>query len=108
MNWFKDILEDVRPDHRRCVVFTHNNLFRFRRTTSTNPNVEELKVLLELFSTYKVDMVVTAHDHQQYAQKFGNTQHIVMDALKDGLSDAGYFQMNVVNGGLSYSFRTVP
>ena len=108
LDWFKDVLSDDRPDHRRCVVFTHNNLFRFRRTTSTNPNVEELKVLLELFSTCNVDMVVTAHDHRQYAQKFGNTQHIVMDALKDGLSYAGYFQLNVVNGTLTYSFKTLP
>lgn len=108
LDWFKGILEDVRPEHRRCIVFTHNNLFRFRRTASTNPNVEELKVLLELFSYHDVDMVVTAHDHQHYAQKFGNTQHIVMDALKDGLSNAGYFQLNVVNGNLSFSFRKVP
>lgn len=108
LDWFKGILKDVRPEHRLCVVFTHNNLFRFRRTASTNPNIEELKVLLELFSDHDVDMVVTAHDHQQYAQKFGNTQHIVMDALKDGLGDAGYLQLNVVNGNLTFGFRKVP
>ena len=105
LDWLKDILETVRPDHRRCVVFTHNNLFRFRRTMSTNPNVEELMVLLELFSEHQVDMVVTGHDHEHFTQQFGNTTHIVMDALKDGLSNAGYFQLNIEEGQLSYRFR---
>lgn len=104
LDWLKEIMENIRPGHRRCVIFTHNNLFRFRRTTSTNPNVEELVVLLDLFSEYQVDMVVTAHDHRQYAQTFGNTWHIVMDAMKDGLSTAGYFQLQLSNGDLSYSF----
>lgn len=104
LGWLKEVLENIRPGHRRCVIFTHNNLFRFRRTTSTNPNVEELVVLLDLFSEYHVDMVVTAHDHRQYAQTFGNTWHIVMDALKDGLSNAGYFELHLSNGDLSYSF----
>ena len=104
LDWLENILEEDRPRHRRCVVFTHNNLFRFRRTASTNPNVEELVVLLELFSEHQVDMVVTAHDHEQYAHEFGHTQHIVMDALKDGLSNAGYFQLNVKAGEVTYRF----
>ncbi|MCK5137270.1 MAG: metallophosphoesterase [Bacteroidales bacterium] len=104
LDWFKEILESVRPDHRRCVVFTHNNLFRFRRTTTTNPPVEELVVLLELFSEHQVDMVITGHDHFHYTQRFGSTWHIVMDALKDGLSNAGYFQLNLKNGDISFRF----
>ena len=107
LDWFIDVLETVRPAHRRCVVFTHNNLFRFRRTTSTNPNIEELLVLLELFSECHVDMVVTGHDHKQHDRKFGDTYHIVMDALKDDLSCAGYFQLNVINGNISYGFLNI-
>ncbi|MEN8230952.1 MAG: metallophosphoesterase, partial [Bacteroidota bacterium] len=103
LDWLRDILE-TRSDYRRCVLFTHNNLFRFRRTASTNPNVEELMVLLELFSEHQVDMVVTGHDHEHFAQQFGNTTHIVMDALKDGLGNAGYFQLNVTGGEMTYRF----
>ncbi len=42
LDWLKDVLQTMRPNYRRCIVFTHNNLFRFRRTFSTNPLVEEL------------------------------------------------------------------
>jgi len=104
LDWLKDILQTERPNYRRCIVFTHNNLFRFRHTFSTNPLIEELHVLIILFTKHKVDMVITGHDHQQYAKLFGNTTHIVMDALMDGLSNSGYFQLNVKNGNLEYEF----
>ena len=104
LDWLKDILQTKRTDYRRCILFTHNNLFRFRRTASTNPLVEELHVLMELFTKNQVDMVVTGHDHVQNASSFGNTTHIVMDALKDGSSHSGYFQLNVKNGNIEYKF----
>lgn len=104
LDWLKDILQTKRTDYRRCILFTHNNLFRFRRTASTNPLVEELHVLMELFTKNHVDMVVTGHDHVQNANLFGNTTHIVMDALKDGSSHSGYFQLNVKNGNIEYKF----
>jgi len=105
LDWLKETLRNLRSDHRRCVIFTHNNLFRFRRTTSTNPNVEEVVVLLEIFVGYEVDIVITAHDHKRYTEEFGNTRHIVMDASKDGLDNAGYLQLNVTDGKIEYQFR---
>ncbi|MBN2350199.1 MAG: metallophosphoesterase [Bacteroidales bacterium] len=104
LDWFKNILQELRPEYRHCVVFTHNNLFRNRHTFSTNPLVEELHVLLELFTIHQVDMVITGHDHQHYDDVFGNTTHIVMDALKDGVSNSGFFQLNINEGNLEYQF----
>ena len=106
LDWLKETLRNLRPDHRRCVIFTHNNLFRFRRTTSTNPNVEEVVKLLEIFAAYEVDMVITAHDHERYTEEFGNTRHIVMDASRDGLENAGYLRLDVASGELGYRFRS--
>lgn len=107
LEWLENILAEVRPDYRRCVVFTHSNLFRLRRTFSTNPLVEEVVVLLDFFSEYQVDMAVTAHDHQHDATNFGNTVHVVMDALKDGLPNAGYLQINVAAGEMDFDFRNL-
>jgi 3',5'-cyclic AMP phosphodiesterase CpdA len=107
LDWLEEVLEKSRASYRRCVIFTHNNLFRFRRTASTNPNVEELVVLLDLFSRHQVDMVVTAHDHEHFAQQFGFTTHIVMDALKDGLDNAGYCLIEIKEGELSYNFQQI-
>ena len=102
--WFKEVLANQRPNYRRCIILTHNNLFRFRRTSSTNPLAEELYVLLDLFAIHQVDMVITGHDHAKDAEVFGNTTHIVMDALKDEYKEAGYFKLNVQGGIIQYQF----
>jgi len=104
LNWFKELLENSRNNYRRCIVFTHNNLYRNRHTLSTNPTNEELLVLTELFAKYKVDMVVTGHDHFKNVIKLGNTTHITINALHDGFMYAGYFQLNIKEGQLSYEF----
>lgn len=104
LKWFKELLENSRNSYRRCIIFTHNNLYRIRHTMSTNPTNEELLVLTELFAKYKVDMVVTGHDHFKNVIKLGNTTHITMNALHDGFMYAGYFQFNIKEGQLSYEF----
>jgi predicted phosphodiesterase len=107
LQWLNKTLQTYRPVYRRCIVFTHNNFFRSRHTDSTNPLVEELSALLELFTKQRVDMVVTGHDHKQDAELFGVTTYIVIDALKDGLSNAGYFQIRVINGIIGYNFEAI-
>jgi predicted phosphodiesterase len=105
LKWLTKILQTVRPDYRRCIVVTHNNFFRSRHTDSTNPVVEELSALLDLFTLNRVDMVITGHDHRHDAEVFGLTTYIVMDALKDGVSNAGYFELRVKNGVMEYNFE---
>ena len=105
--WFTNLLQSVRPAYRRCVVITHVNLFRPRKTESTNLVEEELCFLLDLFTVNKVDMVITGHDHVCDAQVFGVTRYIQVDALKDGLSRAGYMNMSVKNGKITYNFEIV-
>jgi len=104
LDWLKNTLKTNRSDYRRCVLFTHNNLFRIRHTTSTNPFVEELHVLMELCIKYQIDMVVTGHDHEQNDVVFGNTTHITMDALLDDSDNAGYLNINIKQGKIEYEF----
>lgn len=104
LEWLKDVLVNDRSNFRRCVVLTHCNFFRFRHTASTNPLVEELQVLIELFTRYEVDMLITGHDHMKSDDVFGNTTYIVMDALLDGFINAGFFQLMIENGTIDYQF----
>ena len=104
LSWLSEILQKIRPEYRRCTVFTHNNFFRNRRTSSTNPQIEELRVLIELFTKNHVEMVITGHDHVHDVQLFGNTTYITMDALEDGQKNPGYFQINVIDGYIDYRF----
>jgi predicted phosphodiesterase len=105
LEWLTNLLRTARTGYRHCIVFTHNNILRPRHTDSTNPLVEETGALLNLFAEYQVDMVITGHDHKQDATIFGITTYIIMDALKDGESNAGYFQIRVENGNIGYEFE---
>jgi hypothetical protein len=104
MGWLKNILEDSRDQYRHCIIFTHNNLFRFRPTGTTNPLVEEIRVLVDLFVRYHVDMVVTAHDHKRNTGILGHTTHIIMDALADDCDNAGYLKIYVDASQIRYKF----
>jgi predicted phosphodiesterase len=105
IDWLKKLLENERPDYRHCVVFTHNNFFRSWHKPSTNPLVEELYILMELFLIHKVDMIITGHDHSKSVERLGNTLYIVMDALLDGFKDAGYLKIIIKgNNEISYEF----
>jgi predicted phosphodiesterase len=105
LDWLKRILENNRLAYRRCIIFTHVNFFRTRRTTSTNPFPEEVKALLALFFKNNVDMVVAGHDHEHSLELFGNTTYMIMDALEDDFHDAGYLKLKITNGEVIYSFE---
>lgn len=105
LEWLTNLLHTSRKGYRNCFVFTHNNILRPRHTDSTNPLVEETGALLTIFAEYQVDMVITGHDHKQDATVFGITTYIIMDALKDGQSNAGYFKLDVKDGNIDYEFE---
>jgi predicted phosphodiesterase len=107
LEWLINILQTSRPNYRRCMVFTHTNLFRTRHDLNTIPLVEELRILLDLFTKHRVDMVITGHGHERDVNLFGITTYITMDALEDGLSNAGYFQIRVRNGNIEYKFENI-
>jgi len=104
LSWFKNVLQNIRPQFRRCIVFTHNNLYRVRRTASTNPNEEELTLLTDYFLRYKVDMTIAGHDHLKNILKLGNTVHITMGALLDGFPSPDFLKITIKNGNLDYQF----
>ena len=106
--WLAQILKDERHKHRRCIVFTHNNILQFRKIATTTPNLEELYALNELFIVHQVDMVITGHDHQKDYREFGGTKYISLDALVDGYKFAGFIKLMVNDGNLSFAHFNLP
>jgi len=104
LDWLKEILRNQRFLYRNCIVVTHNNFFRSHITDSTNPLIEEIYVLLELFSDYQVNLVVTGHDHIKKEDMFGATTYITLDGFMDGLSNASYLKLRVTDGIIGYQF----
>ncbi len=107
-NWLSKILKTQRPDYRRCIIFTHNNILQFRKIATTTPNPEELYALKELFIEHRVDMVITGHDHQKDYREFGGTKYISLDALVDGYKFAGFMKLMVNDGNLSFEHFNLP
>ena len=93
-----------RSSYRYCIVFTHNNLFRFRPTTSTTPMVEEVHALTDLFVTYNVNMVVNGHGHKRTYDELGNTTYIIMDALQDINNEASYLKLFINEKNIDFSY----
>jgi len=105
LEWLENILQELRPDYRLCIVFTNLNFFRFRYSEISNPEVEELNVLIDLFTRYHVDMLVSGHDHKRSEEVFGNTTYIVLEPLKDDTDNAGYLDFEVKDGEITYRFE---
>lgn len=107
LRWLEDLLEENREAYRNCTILTHNNFFRLWHTESTNPLPDELHTLIELFTIYQVNLVVTGHNHYRETVILGNTPYLVMDALKDGISNAGYLKISVAEGLIDYQFEAL-
>lgn len=105
--WLTQQLETQRNSFDRCVVFTHVNFFRNRRTLSTNPLVDELLVLIDLFEKHRVDMVISGHDHERSINELGYTTYITMDALSDYTPYAGYLELIKSSEEISYLFHYI-
>ncbi len=107
LEWLEKILENERHHFRNCIVISHSNFFRSRRTLSTTPLVEEMYFLLDLFSDNSVDMVIMGHDHERSVEVFGNTVYLTLDAIEDGYADASYMNISNRNGELIYQYNSI-
>jgi predicted phosphodiesterase len=106
LKWLENKLKNIRPGYRRCIVFTHTNFYNFRRAFISNPPVEELQVLMELFTKYRVDMLLTGHDHVRADEVFGITTYIIIGALTDE-PGPGYVKLRITNGKIQYTFENL-
>lgn len=104
LEWLKDLLEKERKNARYCILFTHDNFFRAHRTLSTNPLVDELRIIFDLCYTYSIDMVIMGHDHMRSEEFLGKTTYITLDALEDDFEDASYLKLQIKESGLNYTF----
>jgi len=102
--WLKNVLSTKRDNYHNCVVFSHVNFFRNRHTGSTNLLVEELYVLMDLFDRYKVNMVISGHDHVRFVNNFGFTTYITTDGLLDSNTNASFLKLKVDSENLNYEF----
>jgi len=104
LGWLEDILKNQRSGCRHCIIFTHNDFLRVRHSEISNPPVEELSVLIDLFTRYHVDMLVAGHDHIPSEELFGITDYVIVGAISDNDEDPNYLKLKVENGNLLNEF----
>lgn len=104
LRWLEDILQNQRSGCRRCIIFTHNDFLRVRHAEISNPLVEELSVLIDLFTRYQVDMLIAGHDHIPSEELFGITDYVIVGAISDNDEDPNYLKLRVENGILMNEF----
>lgn len=104
LQWLEDILQNQRSGCRRCIIFTHNDFLRVRHAEISNPLVEELSVLIDLFTRYQVDMLIAGHDHLPSEELFGITDYVIVGAISDNDEDPNYMTLRVENGNLRNEF----
>lgn len=105
IDWLENLLENERNNYRYCFVLSHNNFFRKPRTTSGNPPLEELYVLLDMFSVNNVNMVISGHAHHRSEEKLGKTSYITLDALHENNKNSSYLELTIAKGDIYYIFR---
>jgi len=104
LEWLEDILQNERSGCRRCIIFTHNDFLRVRHAEISNPLVEELSVLIDLFTRYHVDMLIAGHDHIPSEELFGITDYVIVGSISDNDEDPNYMQLRLENGNLRNEF----
>lgn len=104
LEWLKNLLEKERKKNRYCILFSHVNFFREHRTSSTNPLVDELRVMIDLCHKNSIDLVIMGHDHNRSEELFGKTRFLTLDALVDDFENASYLKLRVKPGGLETTF----
>lgn len=91
--WLRNLLKNSVGKYDRQILMTHSNFSRIHYTASTSPIMEEMIGVMDLVEEYQVDMVISGHDHRRAIQTFGNTDYIILDALRDDAKNATYMML---------------
>lgn len=94
--WLRDYVFGVKAakeKYRHITVYTHNCFFVPSVTHSLTGTVplEECYALAKLFSDNSVSIVLTGHHHLEDGCEYKNVKYVILDALKEGESNAAYY-----------------
>ena len=113
--WLENVLIKARDwdrvySSRRCrhiTVFTHTHFFKRDNSQGHTSNYafEETLDLMNLFSFYKVELVLTGHDHSAEDSSFRGVRYITVPALEDTSKNPGYVMCTVGKKGIEVEFR---
>ena len=97
--WVETILKEKASQYRHVIVFTHTHFFKVdnRQGHTSNYSMEETYDLLNLFSQYGVELVLTGHKHFYEQQNFKGVEYVTVDGLSDDENQSGYIVCKIKN-----------
>ena len=106
LNWLNNLLDSYRDGYRRCVVFTHTNVFASGTANflSGGYSVEETLLFTELMDVYDVDVVFQGHFHQRQDIVYRDVRYTLVGSLADREDNPEYLKVCVSSDGLDYEW----
>lgn len=107
--WLRQTLEQSKGKYRKTILFTHTHFFKKDNSQSltSNYNMEDTYELLNIFKTYKVDLVLTGHDHNRDNTYYGGVEYRIIDALTDNEPEAYYAIVEISKDGFGFEYVPV-
>lgn len=108
-DWLEDLLtEKSQQGYRNIIIFTHTHFFKkdTAQGHTSNFTMEETYDLTDLFSKYKVDMVLQGHSHSRDYTIFKGVEYLRVDAINDLAEDA-FYAILTVGEKINYDFIKV-
>jgi len=102
--WLADILEEKSASSRAVVVFTHTHFLDYGNIPDLVATYtrEEMYDLMELFSEYGVDLVLSGHAHKWGELNFKGVRYYTEGPLEIGAHDTGYSCCSIIKSNKSF------
>lgn len=107
--WLKAFLAKNRGEYRHCIVFTHVNILYsdLSQWFTSNLPMDETFALLEVFSKYRVELVLQGHDHYRDDQMFNGVRYTVVGTIEDSVDNPEYITVFVNNDNIELDWHSL-
>lgn len=104
MEWLTNLLKTQRDNFRNCIIFTHLNFFVASNKWAFYPLIDDSESLQELFTQYKVNLVVSGHVHKKTEHFVSSTTYLTVVALIDTNSSVNFLKLTI-GGKVEYLYK---
>lgn len=108
-DWLKSFLAANRNQYRHCIVFTHVNILYsdLSQLVTSNLPMDETFALLEVFSKYRVELVLQGHDHYRDDQMFNGVRYTVVGTIEDSVDNPEYITVFVNDDNIDLNWHSL-
>lgn len=109
LQWLRNFLTSNRDKYRHCIVMTHTNFFYTDNSQNSSGNIpmEELMMLLNLFTDNDVTICLQGHDHHREDLTFGGVRYTIVGTIRDEVENPEYLCITLSDSGVEYEWKYI-